>query len=319
MRTYMHSALILDKARCNDIVTSIATTLGGLPMNKRTCLTLALLPLALCSCTKSGYLGVYSFQMGKNSGAHAIASMTLTNDDYLMEGDIVGKKMTLYGEVKASGGNSSISSSTESSTSTSEESTTYSDTLTAMLAKGISINGYYHIAKDLEGGKREFKIGFDLATLLKGVTEDPMPLDSEIIEKFIYSEIDDKKIYLHIPVSFEDLELQLYWYGMDFLWLSSLDDLIMGKMALPSFSLDNSEEESSESSAEESVSSQDSSSEGSTSEHVPFVPGTETLEHPTGSKPTVDDIAEINKTYPAAHNGEKYRSFYTISLALTRQ
>ena len=288
-------------------------------MNKRTCLTLALLPLALCSCTKSGYLGVYSFQMGKNSGAHAIASMTLTSDDYLMEGDIVGKKMTLYGEVKASGGNSSASSSTESSTSTSEESTTYSDTLTAMLAKGISINGYYHIAKDLEGGKREFKIGFDLATLLKGVTEDPMPIDSEIIEKFIYSEIDDKKIYLHIPVSFEDLELQLYWYGMDFPWLSSLDDLIMGKMALPSFSLDNSEEESSESSAEESVSSQDSSDEGSTSEHVPFVPGTETLEHPTGSKPTVDDIAEINKTYPAAHNGEKYRSFYTISLALTRQ
>ena len=144
-----------------------------------------------------------------------------------------------------------------------------------------------------------------------------MPLDSEIIEKFIYSEIDDKKIYLHVPVSFEDLELQLYWYGMDLPWLSSLDDLIMGKIAIPNFSFDDSSESSSEES--ESTSSQESASEESDSEHVPFLPGTETLEHPTGSKPTKEDIEEINKTYPAAHNGEKYRSFYTISLALTRQ
>ena len=286
-------------------------------MNKRTCLSLSLLPLALCSCAKSGYLGVYSFQMGKNSGAHAIASMTLTNDDYLMEGDIVGKKMKLYGEVQASAGGSSSSASSEGSTSSSEDGTTYADTLSAMLAKGLSIEGYYHIAKDLEGGKKEFKIGFDLGTLLKDVTQEPMPLDSEIIEKFIYSEIDDKKIYLHVPVSFEDLELQLYWYGMDLPWLSSLDDLIMGKIAIPNFSFDDSSESSAEES--ESTSSQESASEESDSEHAPFLPGTETLEHPTGSKPTKEDIEEINKTYPAAHNGEKYRSFYTISLALTRQ
>ena len=36
-------------------------------------------PLALSSCSNENRLGVYSFQMGKNSGSYAKASITLSD------------------------------------------------------------------------------------------------------------------------------------------------------------------------------------------------------------------------------------------------
>ena len=266
-------------------------------MKKRILLGLALVPLALASCGANGRAGIYSFQMGKTSGAFVSANMTLTDEPYLLHGENHGKKMTLMGQMRP-GPKEESSGSSESSASSSNPGT-LSDTMLDMFEKGVSVNGYYIVGDARGKDRNQLSIGFDISTLpiFADVAESIPEIESSVIEQFIFCEIDARKIYLQIPVSFEDLALQLYWYGTDLGWLLSLD--------LASLFEDDSSQESS--SGQDSSSSSDSSG-------APQI-----VAHEIGSKPTPEDVEEINKVYPQHHNGKMFRNFYTVSLALTRQ
>ena len=279
---------------------------------KRKLLCGILLPLVLASCSKQGYAGTYSFQLGKNSGAHASASITLQDEAFDKGGTSYGKKMTLFGQARfgpesTSSETSPVDSSADSSIAAEEPSNGFSDAFNELLKDGVTLPGYYIVAEEKGNGRNRLKLGFDLSTLVPEEGADLLDLPPEAIENFVYSEIDSKKIYLQIPVSFMDLQLQLYWYGLDFSFLGLLDAIVAG-------GLDDEGAQTSESqsgSEQSSVPSSDSSKASSS--------GIQVEAHEPGTKPTDEDIEEINKTYPASHNGQQYRRFYTVALSLTRQ
>ena len=275
-------------------------------MKHRFLFSLIAFPLALSSCSNGNHLGVYSFQMGKNSGSYVKASITLSNDDYVAQGVTLGKKMSVFGQVGGAFGGAYDSSNEQEEA----EDMPIMDVIYATIAKGASINGYYHIGEQVDKGKNRLCLGFDLDFLnpILGEEGPSFQLDSALTELFVYSEIDSNHIYLNIPVSFHDLSLQLYWYGVDISWLSILDDLSSLEDELVDDSGD-SIQSSAEYSSEEDTSSEDSS----------FPDPIDVESHPIGSKPSEADIEAINKTYPASHGGALYRTFYTVSVGLTRQ
>ena len=284
----------------------------------------ALTPLVIASCGKTGYVGKYSFQLGKNSGAHAAVAMTLTNDDYIYEGKTLGKKMTILGDVRMgppqdSSGSASSSPSSSVTPASSSVAPAASSSPAAESSQGddmnldalagifeipegvVEIPGYYTVAEKLQNGRNHFKFGIDF-TEWGEVGEILEALGYEIIEQFVYSEIDTRKIYLQIPVSFSDLAYQLYWYGFDFPFLFTLDNIAKRPSGIDSMASSSSQAASSE------------SAEISSESEEPELPA-----HAPGTKPTSEDIAKINETYPATHDGRLYRIFYTINLSLTRQ
>ena len=189
---------------------------------------LLLMPLALSACGGNSPLGTYSFQMGKQHGAHMTASITLKDDDVVQEGVKLGKAMTLF--VEANMGSKSASSDESSpSSSSSEQSSAMSSSidlnglLLSLLYEGVSIPGYYEIVSVPGQSQDRLNIGFTLDQL-KELTGEDFSLDHTIIEKIVYSEYDGKHITLIIPVSFTDVIYQLYWYGFDL--YDPLDDTI---------------------------------------------------------------------------------------------
>ena len=288
---------------------------------------LSLLPLALSSCGNKNADAVYAFQMGKRTGAHVTTSMTLTQENYIDSdtGTVVGKKMSLFGQLQA-GPRTSSESAASATAASSEESNPLSN-LMKTLAEGVTVPGYYNIGADRPEGRKRLKLWYNLSTLIEDLPT-PITLEPEIIELFIFSEIDDKKIYLQIPVSFKDLYYQLYWYGYDMPFIAALDNLdllsliedITGDSSAPQASAkrflsgtEKAETSSAPASSSEPSSSGESSSSSSSSSE-PVIP-----KHEPGTKPTKAEVEEINKTFPAAHDGEKYRCWYTVSLPLTRQ
>lgn len=292
-------------------------------MKRKLILALSVLSLAMASCGKQGHLGTYTFQMGKNSGTHGTVSMTLKGTDYVQDAQVLGKYMTLYGEAairgSSSSSSSSVSSTEASSTASSKSMPNIGELVADALAKGVQFDGYYRVGEDRGNGRKLLSIGFSLP-LPSDTSEEAQweDISYDIIEKFIFSEIDSNKIYLQIPVSFTDLSMQLYWYGIDLPWLAGLDkgDLsgliasLFGGLVPPKGSIEESSSASSSSVASSTSEAPSSSASSSLAEPIA---------HEVGSKPTKEEIDEINKTYPATHGGLEYHSFYTVSLALTRQ
>lgn len=240
------------------------------------------LPLLLISCGGGASEQLYSFQMGKQSGAHMTASMTLRQEEYIADKQVLGKKMTFFIEAKMGKSSSqaatlfsedsltseAISSASQgtSTVSSSEASSgfDFDDLIMDMLSEGITVHGWYSIQETLKDGRQRMPIGFDIGSVFPEAGK-TVNLGPEVIEKLIFCETDGKAVYLSIPVSLNDVFFQLYWYGMDLLNFE------------------------------------------------------ETTEHEVNTHPTADDIAEINKTYPATHGGTLYRDFHCISLGLKKQ
>ena len=239
------------------------------------------LPLLLISCGGSAREQLYSFQMGKQSGAHMIASMTLRQEDYIADKQVLGKKMTFYIEAKMGKPSSQASTlfsedslSSEAISSASEGTSTVSssassnpdfeDLIMEVLSEGLTVHGWYSIKETLADGRQRMPIGFDIGSVFPEAGE-TYNLGPDVIEKLIFCETDGKTIYLSIPVSMNDVFFQLYWYGMDIINFE------------------------------------------------------ETTEHEINTHPTEADIAEINKTFPATHGGTVYRDFHCISLGLKKQ
>ena len=284
-------------------------------------LALSALGCMLMSCGARSYIGTYEFQMGKNSGAHALARIQLFNEDFSSGDKILGKKMSLFGEVSAGPKNSDASTSAEPG-------------ILDALANGVEMAGYYNITPELNSEREQLQIGFSLdqiGNVSTSDSEEPVDISHEVIEKFIFGEIDASKIYLQVPVSFTDLQMQLYWYGADLPFLHALDGNSNFLSGLLSVLTDEEEPAPAVSSSAPSVSSDVSSSSEPAQSAISAEPGAqssssgetsvepEITEHAAGTKPTQDDIDKINETYPASHNGMMFRTFYTVSLALSRQ
>lgn len=284
----------------------------------RSLLALTLAGLALSSCGGGSRAGLYMFQMGKSSGAHAMASMELFDTDYVYEGKNYGKNMILRGEVQAgpkkteeqsvssSLEETSVSESSQTSGETSEQASEeipFSENAQSILEKGISLPGYYNIAEDRGDGRKHLELGIslDFITSILGEEAPTIHVPPELIEDFIYGEIDNQRIYLQIPVSFTDLQMQLYWYGEDIPWLHLLDGNNVDELLVSLFG----DPESTEASGSEESTSIDT--------------GPEPVVHDRGSKPTEEDVEAINEYYSKYHDGLKFRNFYTISLSLARQ
>lgn len=222
-------------------------------MKKTRLLPFLIFPLCLVSCGETGYSGTYSFQMGKTKGAHLLAKMTLTEDSY-SNGSATGKKGTIYAEAKFNtAAKSSVSASEESELSSEEEILSYEEELSSeevlsedsaadssseedadfeslseplmeLLADGLELPVYYNVGAVAASGKNIFKLGFSLDSIFG--EESGFYIEPEFVETIVYSEIDDKSVYLKFPVSMDDLTYQLYWYGLDLAIESGTSDAV---------------------------------------------------------------------------------------------
>lgn len=173
-----------------------------------TFLSLSLLCALSCSCAgQKSYAGTYVFQMGKEKSTHFAVSMQLFDEPRYSSNsessELIekGKSFHLLFNAEMVSGSSDIMS-----------------TLLALFPDGINLDGYYRVGKEVDKGKNQLALGFILSEV--GGTEVQnlidMDVSSDAIERFVYSEITSTAIDLSIPVSWNDLMFQLYWYGYDF-------------------------------------------------------------------------------------------------------
>ena len=85
----------------------------------------------------------------------------------------------------------------------------------------LSINGYYYEGEKVNHNTTELKFGIDFTFLydifdgfgIADLVDDLPTVPSDAVEQVIYSTYSNNTVTLYIPVSEEDLILQLYWYG----------------------------------------------------------------------------------------------------------
>ena len=159
---------------------------GYLMILKKASLLLGLTPLLL-SCANSSPVGQYVFQMGKNKDAHISVSLNLTNENYDETNIEKGKKFDLAIDM--------VTSDVE-------------DEFSNLLKEFTPISGYYTVDKENKVYKEtRLRVGLNLL----GSVEIP----KEITDLIFVASITPTLVNFYIPVSFEDLTFQLYWYGYD--------------------------------------------------------------------------------------------------------
>lgn len=278
-------------------------------------LTIAtLFVLLLSGCNKNGFVGVYSFRMGKLDSKHFSVIVELTDENYVVNEQTLGKKFYLTFDVFSMIDLGEESSSTQTGESEVEGEVEGDQTLEEdsfnfdFLKDGLTISGYYNEGEKGEQGTRLllslsfFKLVEELdekygdiimeylGESLKDFVGD-FSIPSEIIELVIFAHVTDNQLTMVVPISMDDLLNQLYWYGYD--------------INRESFEM------------------------------------VEVEPHEVGTHPTKEDIDKINETYPQDHkteildefgeplldedgniiyiDGDLYRDFYTINLALLKE
>ena len=220
---------------------------------KKVGLLLSMVPL-LISCNKNPYLGEYVFQMGKSKDTHISISLKLLEEDYKVEEEVKGQKFEL--------GIDLLTNDVESD-------------MTDILNDVTPLTGYYRINK-AEKVYNETRLNIGISLL--GEYEIP-----ESITDYIFlASITSQFVNFYIPVSFEDLQFQLYWYGFD--------------LSISNFFADDAEQK-----------------EGSDPTDTPEG------KHPVGNHPTKEDIELINQHYANDHDGATYRDFHVLKLGLTKK
>lgn len=253
-------------------------------MKKVKLFPLMLLPLVLSSCGKRGFLGTYSFQLGRNSGTHFGVFATTTTKAYTYvddDGQVITMPDSKLMKIRLNLGGSSVGG-----------------ILDDLNINDVTIKTYYSIGKKLSGDLGNvLNFGFNIKEVLDAIlpssSEEPDPsglvrnddnpdeedpavtIPEDIYDinptqtaKFVYSTISKTTLVFNIPVSMDDLLYQLYWYGLD------LNDL-----------------------------------------------ESELVEHPAGTHPTTEDIKYINEElhYADSHDNKSFRDFHTLSLSLTKK
>ena len=197
---------------------------------------LSIIPaLCLASCSKNTFIGVYEFRLGKTDGAHFGLSVELKDDAYeSVEGM---KQMQMVAD---------LGDDLNFDEDDFEDSDSFINAKTIIKAfldllpeedkenNRISIDGYYQLLPNVVNEKygTRVKIGSDfLQNLVKKSYPDIAEMidissiiTPERIELAACAFVDQKQFTLQIPVSMEDLQQQLAWYGVLF-DLEALNDL----------------------------------------------------------------------------------------------
>lgn len=264
-------------------------------MKLRKMFLLGLLFPLLVACNSQSIAGVYGFQLGKETGTHFGMSLALSDKAFVpSEGDT-----TVYESgLKSFKFSVSVKMDTEDS-DTSSVIDSILDYFKDESGKA-TIPGYYKLTNDLNRqGERRIKLGlsFDyIAYKLNQILEektsqtiDPHEFDnlndSKIIQNILCATHKDDVVNIYIPVSYQDLYYQLYWYGTDV-----------------KISLDLEAEE-----IEDIISF----------EVLDVEP-----KHAFGTLPTKAEIEEINKTFPAQHENTmftEFKLFHQIKLGLLKK
>lgn len=197
-------------------------------MKKSKFLILPLLGLFLMSCSKSSMAGDYVFQMGKDKGTHFGIYLQLTDDIVTNETteEILGKKFKLNFALQGMSQDEDVEDESEL-----EEAKNMQRGIARAVTPSIdptqtdndfSLEGYYvhnpELKKKDSEGNEIVDIGITHIVFESDEGIDiPLEIDSYLIEKILYSTISGSTFTLVLPVSFEDILLQLYWYGVDIL------------------------------------------------------------------------------------------------------
>lgn len=168
---------------------------------------LLLLPfLALTSCGDNSIFGTYGFALGNSDGAHFGVFATLSDEKYTgPQPDI----QSLSDKIKYNF-NLVLDVPTEQLKDLnllSYEDLQLEEEDPAKKPFG-NVSGYYYVGKDTANGT-QIHIGVgDIDDIL-----DIPEISKELMEYVITSYMFEKCFTVHVPVSLEDLQLQLCWYG----------------------------------------------------------------------------------------------------------
>ena len=185
---------------------------------------------SIMGCGGNGsYAGTYSFQLGQKQGTHAAITITLMQDDFPTENPELQKynpkRFTIDFDIGGitPGGNSNESTPTSETSQTNETSQTSEtsqasesseepgtinppSSINEMLSDFTMISGYYYTNNEHVKTGEVLHLGISLLN-------DEYNIGPEITEKILYSTINSGELTVVIPVSFEDLFYQLYFYG----------------------------------------------------------------------------------------------------------
>ena len=183
---------------------------------------LTLLPaMCLSSCSGFSPYGVYEFRLGKTDGSHIALSVELLDEINEAHKDEGMRNMKLTMDL---GSEFSLDNIAEQFTDDPVEQALIEEVLKLIKEAGFADNtvtGYYKIS-DIDNPKygRRVRIGSDI--LVEVVTK-LFPeladffkdlLTPEMIEKVVTAYINKKQFTLQLPVSLEDAQYQLAWYGI---------------------------------------------------------------------------------------------------------
>jgi len=204
---------------------------------------LSIIPaLCLASCSKNSFIGVYEFRLGKTDGAHFGLSVELKEDAYQsVEGM---KQMQMVAD---------LGDDLNFDEDDFEDSDSFINAKTIIKAfwdlipedekenNKITVDGYYQLLPNVVNEKygTRVKIGSDfLQNLVKTSYPDIAEMidissiiTPERIELAACAYVDQKQFTLQIPVSMEDLQQQLAWYGILF-DLEALNDLNFSRIII---------------------------------------------------------------------------------------
>lgn len=281
--------------------------------SKKMFLFTAILPL-LAACTPESIAGTYGFQMGKETGTHFGIFLTLTDKPY--EEDAQFKDFNLTLSMKFPDGNSEA---------TSEAVFGILDYFTNENGE-VSIPGYYQVTEELDKQKANIlKIGISLNYVKEKIRDiykdqtgkdvDETSLDElsdladiDLVQAAFYATYKGSTLNFYIPVSFEDVYYQLYWYGYDVqisipeLFSEGDDSIDSGLEPTSAYHLMAEDEEEDES--------------------TPGIVIVETTQHQLGTHPTKEEVEEINKTFIETHKDlyfKTYRDFNNLEMGLLKK
>ena len=247
-----------------------------------------LLPLMLSSCGSNKFIGTYSFQLGRDSGTHFGVYATTTKTTYTYTDD-EGQSIPLTGsylmKLRLNLGGASLGG--------------FFDSLNI---NDVTLRTYYSLGKDLGGEKGHvLNFGFNIKEIIETIfpsepdTDEPSGItrDGDTPDE---GEGDDPDT--PIPEDYFDITPQQtskFVYStiskttIVFNIPVSIEDL---KYQLYWYGLD-----------------------------LTNLDAEGLVEHEVGTHPTTEEIKYINETldYPGSHDGNTFRDYHTLSLALTKK
>jgi len=278
---------------------------------KKTFSLIGLVPF-LVGCNNNSIAGTYGFQMGKVNSTHFGLYVTLTDEAYGENQEYKNMNIEFSYSFPDNGKDD------ESGGAISE----FDEIIVYFIdpeTNNVSVSGYYKLTDEYDNqGASLVKIGISFDYVInkfKQIFEDKMEKDlpedfgtyvedlnnNEIIQSLLYVTYKNNTLNVHVPVSYEDVYYELYWYGYD---------LQINLGALLSSVVDEGDEGDG-----------DGDGDGDTSQ-APFLKIVNTTKHVLGSHPKKEEVEEINKTFAEEHEGllfTSYRDYNVVEMGLSKK